>query len=145
MTLVKLKGAAPKTWDSLLDSWFNDFPVKGNDNFWQPFSKVPVNIHETKDAYHLEVNVPGLKKEDIKISVDKDLLTISYEKKEETNNEDYKTIRREFSYEGFTRSFSLSDKINADAIQAKYEDGILKVHVPKKEEVQVSAKQISVG
>ena len=65
-------------------------------------------------------------------------------RKEETKNEDYKTVRREFSYQSFKRSFTLGDKVNADDIQGKYEDGVLKVLVPKKPEAQAVSKQISV-
>ncbi len=144
MRLLKVNNtAAPKVWGSFLDELFNE--TWGKDTGWNALSKVPVNIHETKDAYHLEVSVPGLKKEDIHISVDNGLLTISYEKKEETNSDEYKTVRREFSFESFKRSFTLSDKVNADAIQAKYEDGVLKVHVPKKEDLQPSTREISIS
>ncbi len=144
MRLLKVNNTAtPKVWGSFLDELFNE--TWGKDTGWNALSKVPVNIHETKDAYHLEVSVPGLKKEDIHISVDNGLLTISYEKKEETNSDEYKTVRREFSFESFKRSFTLSDKVNADAIQAKYEDGVLKVRVPKKEDLQPSTRQISIS
>ena len=72
------------------------------------------------------------------------MLTISYEKKTDTENKDYKTHRREFVSRSFKRSFSVDEKINADAIQAKYENGVLKLLLPKKEEVKVSPKQITI-
>jgi HSP20 family protein len=103
-----------------------------------------VNIHETKDAYHLELNVPGREKEDFTINVDKGLLTIGYEKKQEQKSEGYKTVRREFSFESFKRSFTIDEKIDANNIQAKYENGLLKLHLPKKEEHKQEAKQIPV-
>jgi len=144
MKLVKVNGApAPKVWGSILDEFFNE--AWGKDAGLPSFSKVPANIHETNDAYHIEVSVPGLKKEDINISIDKDLLTISYEKKEETKSEEYKTVRREFHTESFKRSFSLSEKINAEAIQAKYENGVLTLQLPKKEELQPSTRQITIS
>ncbi len=144
MRVLKVNNAAtPKVWGSFFDELFNE--TWGKDTNWSPVSSIPVNIHETTDGFHLEVSAPGLKKEDINIAVDKGLLTISYEKKEETKSEDYKTIRREFSFESFKRSFSLSDKVNADAIQAKYEDGVLKVHIPKREDQQPATRQITVG
>ena len=104
----------------------------------------PVNIHETADGYHVEVSAPGLNKEDFKVNLDKGLLTISYEKKNEAENKDYKTHRREFSVTSFKRSFTVEDKINEDGIQAKYENGVLKLLLPKKEEVKVSPKEIAI-
>jgi HSP20 family protein len=104
----------------------------------------PVNIHETNDGYHLELMAPGLSKEDFKINLEKGLLTISYEKKAETENKDYKTHRKEFSVTSFKRSFNVDDKINADGIQAKYDNGVLKLLLPKKEEVKVQPKEIAI-
>lgn len=143
MRLLKVNNTAPKAWGSFLDELLNESWNK--DTNWSASNKVPVNILETKDAYQLEVSAPGLKKDDINIAIDKDLLTISYEKKEQTNNEDQKTIRREFSFESFKRSFTLSDKVNAEAIEAKYEDGVLTVLVPKKEDVQPSTRLVSIS
>lgn len=141
MTLLKLNGAPVKrTYSSL----FEDFWT-GLENTGSPKSgSAPVNIHETKDAFHLELSAPGLKKEDFNINVEADLLTISYDKKEEAAKEDYKTVRKEFIAGSFKRSFTLSDKVNASDIQGKYEDGILKVFLPKKPEAQAVSKQINI-
>jgi HSP20 family protein len=90
--------------------------------------------------------VPGRSKEDFKIQVEQGLLTISFDKKEETNNQDgYKTIRREFEFKSFKRSFSVDDKVDVDGIQAKYENGVLKLLLPKKEESKQSARQINIA
>jgi len=104
----------------------------------------PVNIHEANDSYQVELVAPGLNKEDFKVNLEKGLLTITYEKKTEAENKDYKTHRKEFSFSSFKRSFSVDDKINADAIQAKYENGVLKLFLPKKEEVKVQPKEIAI-
>ncbi|QEC66096.1 Hsp20/alpha crystallin family protein [Panacibacter ginsenosidivorans] len=104
----------------------------------------PVNIHETNDSYHVELVAPGLNKEDFKVNLEKGLLTISYEKKAESENKDYKTHRKEFSVTSFKRSFSVDDKINAEGIQAKYENGVLKLLLPKKEEIKVQPKEIAI-
>lgn len=145
MTLVKVNGSpAKRTYNNFFDEWLNEWTNFGRDDKMEQYYQVPVNIHETKDAYHLEVKTPGLKKEDIKINIEDGLLTISYEQKEETKSEDYKTVRREFKYHSFKRSFTLSDKIDAEHIQGKYEDGILKVLIPKKAEAQVASKQIEI-
>jgi HSP20 family protein len=144
MTLVKVNNSGlQKPFSSLVDEFFNEFPVLGktwNDSFEFP----PVNIHETADTYHLELNVPGRNKEDFKINVENGLLTIGYEKKEETKSDDYKTVRREFSYRSFKRSFTVDQLIDATGIQAKYENGLLKILLPKREETKQSNRQINI-
>jgi HSP20 family protein len=86
-----------------------------------------------------------LNKEDFKVSLEKGILTISFEKKTETNNKDYKTHRKEFAFTSFKRNFSVDDKINTEAIQAKYDNGILKLLLPKKEEVKSLPKEITIA
>jgi len=103
-----------------------------------------VNIHETNGAFHLEVVAPGLNKEDFKVSIEKGILSIGYEKRTEAENKDYKTHRREFRVNSFKRSFTVDNKINADAVEAKYENGILRLLLPKKEEVKISPKEIAI-
>ncbi len=141
MTLVKLNNQ-PRTFNSLFHELFNEFPV-ANVNNWNS-NVPPVNVAETTDAYHLELSVPGRNKEDFTVSIEKGLLTISFEKKEETKNEDVKSVRREFSFQSFKRSFSLDDKIDAEKIEAKYENGLLKFLLPKKEQAKDTTKQISI-
>jgi HSP20 family protein len=104
----------------------------------------PVNIHETDEAFHIEMNAPGRSKEDFSISVEENTLTIGYEKKQEQETNSHKTIRREFSFETFKRSFNLGEEINAEGIQAKYENGVLKLFLPKKPVVKETAKQINI-
>lgn len=145
MTLLKVNSApVKKTYSSFLDDWFNEWTNFGRDDEAIQWKTVPVNIHETKDAYHLELSSPGLKKEDLKINVENDVLTISYEQKEETKSEDYKTVRREFKQQSFRRSFTLNDKIDSGNIQGRYEDGILKLYIPKKAEAQAVSKKIEI-
>jgi HSP20 family protein len=141
MTLVK-HNTAP--FNSLFDELFNHFPATWGRDANQAYAVVPVNIHETNEGYHLELNAPGRNKEDFKVNIENGLLTISYEKKESQEQKDYKTIRREFSFRSFKRSFTIDEKINADGIQARYENGVLKVYLPKKEEIKVSPKEISI-
>ncbi len=142
MTIVKHN---PVAFSNLFDELLNNFPATNwGKDFANSWSVAPVNIHETNEGYHIELNAPGRNKEDFKINVENGLLTISFEKKEETENKDYKTVRREFSFESFKRSFSIDEKVNADAIQAKYENGVLKLYLPKKEEVKIAPKQITI-
>lgn len=142
MTLVKNNA---RIANNIFDDLFFNFPTAwGRDAHAQNFNIPPVNIHETNEAYHVELNAPGRNKEDFKIVVENGLLTISFEKAEQTASKDYKTLRREFNFSSFKRSFTLDEKVNADAIQAKYENGILQLLIPKKEEVKVAAKQITI-
>lgn len=140
---VRLHHPARKSFDSVVDDFFNSIPGLWNDGY-SGINLAPVNISETANGFNLEVSVPGINKEDIRVNVEKGLLTISYDKKEENKSEEAKTIRREFSHRSFKRSFTVADEVNADAIQAKYENGILKLFLPKKEQVKDSPKQVVV-
>ena len=139
MTLVKVNNNGHRGLTQFVDEFLQGFPVKD-----ESFGFPPVNIHETTDAYHLELSAPGRSKEDFSLSLDNGQLTITFEKKEDTRTEEYKTIRKEFSFRSFKRSFNLDDRIDTNGIQAKYENGVLKLLLPKKEEKKESAKQISV-
>ena len=129
------------------DTFFNDFFTPSVwSNSSNDVNSIPAaNVHETPASYVLEINAPGRNKEDFKVNVDKDLLTVSYEKKEETTTEGQKTVRREFQFNSFKRSFTLDDKIDASGIHAKYENGILKIDLPKKPEVQQQPKEIAIS
>jgi len=141
MTHVKFNNhPVRKTIDTVFDELFNNIPTRWNEGF----AAAPVNIHEAADGYHLEVSAPGLNKEDFKVNVDKGLLTISFEKKEEKQTEEYKTVRREFTQRSFKRSFTVDELVDVDNIQAKYENGILKLYLPKKEQEKNSPKQVTI-
>jgi HSP20 family protein len=106
-----------------------------------------VNIKESNEDFEVEVAAPGLGKGDFKIELNHDLLTISSDKKidNETRNGQHFT-RREFSYQSFSRSFTLPNTADSEKIQAKYENGILKVVIPKKEEARPKPpRQISIS
>jgi len=139
MTLVKHNF---KNIDNIFDELLSSFPANwGRD---MNFSVPPVNIHETTDAYHLELIAPGLQKDAFRINLEKGVLSISYEQQKETENKDYKTHRKEFRTSSFKRSFTIDDKVNTDNIQAKYENGVLKLYLPKKDEVKVAPKEITI-
>lgn len=127
-------------FNSIFDEIFNEFPVKMESRLNFP----PVNIHENEKGYEIELSVPGRSKEDFKISVEKGLLTISFEKKEDNKVEGQKTLRREFSYQAFSRSFNLDETIDADNIQAKYDNGILVLSLPRKEQAKPAKKEINI-
>ena len=145
MALVKFaNGTSNRTVDSwtnnLFESLFNDSFV--SDRF---VSRVPaVNISETAEGYEIELAAPGLEKKDFNINVDKDVLTIAVEKKNEQVSEGKKYSKREYSYTSFTRSFTLPDSIDHSRIDAAYQDGVLKVAVGKREEAKVASRLIEV-
>ncbi len=139
MTLIKRNY---KTLDNLFDEMLNGSATWGRDN---NVSLPAVNIFENTEAYVLELVAPGLQKEDFKITLDKGLLTISFEKPNMGNNTgDVKTLKKEFTVSSFKRSFSIDEKINTEAIEAKYDSGLLKLHLPKKEELKLSPRQIAI-
>ncbi|SIN98051.1 Hsp20/alpha crystallin family protein [Chitinophaga niabensis] len=146
MTLVKFNQQPVKTLSGIMDDIFNgkfinkDFAT--SDFFG---AHAPVNIRETKDAYALDVVAPGFEKGDFKINLDGQTLTISSEKKTEQKVENEKQIRREFSFRSFSRSFTLDENVDADKINAKYDNGVLKLTLPKKEAKQEAAKEIIVA
>jgi HSP20 family protein len=139
MTLVKVNNNGHRSLSHLVDEFFQGSPVKD-----ESIGFPPVNIHETADAYHLELSVPGRSKDDFKLAIENGQLTVGFEKKEENPSEDYKTIRKEFSFRSFKRSFNLDDQVDTNGIQAKYENGVLKLLLPKKEQAKETVKQISV-
>ena len=143
MTFVKVNNPVQKSINQFFDEFLNEIPATWGRNVQNSFNP-PVNILETKDAYHMELNAPGRNKEDFKINIENGLLTISFEKKTENVSEETKSVRKEFSFESFKRSFNVDEKIQADNIQAKYENGVLKLYLPKKDEVKEAAKQISI-
>lgn len=105
-----------------------------------------VNISENESLYKLEMAAPGLNKEDFKISLENDVLTVSAEKKSETSESTEKMTRKEFSYSSFNRSFTLPEMVDAEKIMASYENGIMKIELPKKEEAKPkSPKEIKIS
>jgi len=122
------------TW--LEDFPLGDFPTLFSSNFNSGISLPKVNIKEVADAFIVEMAVPGLKKSDFNIHLDKHVLSISAEIKEENKEEDAGYTRREFGYSSFKRTFTLPETVEDDNIKATYNEGILSIHLPKKEEAK---------
>jgi HSP20 family protein len=124
------------TWPSLVEEFFNGdiFPkfFDAETNYSVP----AVNIVENKEEYRIDVAAPGLNKEDFKISLENNVLTVSSEKEQEREDKDQKYMRKEFSYYSFNRSFTLPMTVNAEKIRATHKDGILQVVIPKREEAR---------
>ena len=143
MTLVKVNNPINRSIDSFVNDLFNDLPASFGKTMREDVLHFPpVNIVEKTNSYHIELAAPGMNKADFNVKVDDKLLTISAEKKEEKNEENSKMIRKEFSYKSFKRSFTLDEKIDATTISAKYENGVLQLDLPKKEQVKNAAKEI---
>lgn len=132
-----------------LNNWFDDnffnTPVMAQTTTTAP----AVNVKEDNKQYVMEVAVPGLKKEQVNMSIDKDAyLTLSIENKNEQKDENKKEhyLRREFSYTSYRQSYALPDNVNADKIEANVADGVLKVVLPKveKKEEKEDVKHIEV-
>lgn len=137
-----------------MTSLFDDFLTRdfwnwGTTNNSSTNSTLPaVNIRETNDNFIVEMAAPGMNKEDFKVELDGNNLVISSDKKDTyEEKEGDRCIRREFSYQSFQRSFQLSkDVVDVDSIQAKYENGVLNLVIPKKEEAkQKPPRMIQVG
>lgn len=145
MTFVKTNNPLAKSFDGLMNELFNELPA----NFGKTMREdvlgfPPVNITEKPDYYHLEVAAPGFDKADFNVKLEGNTLTVSVEKQADPKSETDKLIRREFSAKSFKRTFTLDEKIDASNISAKYENGILIVGLPKKEEIKAVTKQINI-
>ena len=148
----RANGTSPMPFGGLMDSVFQnnlsrifDDSLWGSEGSWGR-SKVPVNILEGDRHYQLEVVAPGLKREDLQVQINDNLLTVSFEQRSEKVEEgkDETWLRKEFRMQSFTRSFTLDDTIDANQIAATYQDGILNIHLPKKEGAQKITKAIEV-
>ncbi|SDQ97722.1 heat shock protein Hsp20 [Chryseobacterium soldanellicola] len=146
-TIVKRNDSRlrPANTRSLFDDFFTrELFNWGNNNFSDSRSTLPsVNIKERDEAFEVEVAAPGMQKDDFKITLDGNLLTISSSKEErdEENNSNY--TRREFSYQSFQRSFELAkDVVDDENIEAKYENGVLKLIIPKKEDAKTQSPRL---
>lgn len=105
-----------------------------------------VNIKENDGRFDIEVAAAGMNKDDFKISLDDNILTISGEKKEEKKDDNEKYTRREFSYSSFSRSFTLPENADAENVSANYENGMLKISLPKRVKDEAKkAKEIAIG
>lgn len=135
----------PSTFSGLMDNMLSNKwdRIFFDDN--RSHVTTPVNIKETDKSYQLDVIAPGLKKEDFNITVEKDVLSVSFEKKEEKNESTDKFIRNEYQFRSFKRSFTLTEKIDAAGISAGYTDGILSITLPKAEPAAPSVKKIDIA
>ena len=143
MTLIK-KTSMPSL---LSDRWLTDF-FDTSRFFDSDFMKLSagtalpaVNIKETENEFTIEVAAPGMTKKDFEISIENGILSISAEREEEKEEKEENFTRREFNYSNFTRSFALPENVNEEKINANYEDGLLKLHLMKKQVTKLPPKK----
>ncbi|GGH27795.1 Hsp20/alpha crystallin family protein [Sphingobacterium alkalisoli] len=145
MTLVKFN---PEKKNNALMPGFNDvLDSIFNDTFFSDrmVTRVPAaNISETADHYLVEMAAPGLKKEDFQLNLERNLLSISVEQPNEDREQRANFTKREYSYSSFVRSFTLPDGADENGIQATYNDGILAILIPKREEAKTIRRQIEI-
>jgi HSP20 family protein len=145
----------PATFGTVVDQVFqNSLNKFFNDDFWGADgtssltrNQLPVNIRETDKSYEMEMVAPGFRKNDFRLNINGDMLTVSVEKKEETKegeNNKEGWLRREYRMQSFSRSFTLDDSVDAAKISARYEDGLLHLTLPKKEGAQRISRTIDV-
>jgi len=141
--LTKFTERVPSLFEDFFRPWNGLFD---NGHLWNRVMEVPaVNITEHKNQYLISLAAPGLKKEDFKIDLDDNLLTISAEKEENKEEKDELFSRKEYNYSSFSRTFTLPEEMNKEKIEAVYEDGVLKISVPHNKEIKrPSAKHIDV-
>ena len=131
----------PAYWDDFFNDKFFNQLNSANCNGNSP----AVNISEDETRYTIEVAAPGIARKDFNLEIEKDILTISTEKKESKDENKPNFLRREFDYQTFKRSFQLPETIEQDKIKASHDSGILTLTLPKKEEeIQKAPRQIEV-
>jgi HSP20 family protein len=150
--MKRTNGTAP-SFTGLVDKVFReDLGQLFNDSFWgfnglDRAVNVPVNIRETDKSYELELVAPGLRKEDFRVSLNKDVLTVGFEHREEQQQENKQEqwLRKEYNLRSFTRSFSLEDSLDPNKITAKYADGILHLSLPKRDDAPPLSRTIEIS
>jgi HSP20 family protein len=135
MLVLRNSNQVPSLFDRFLDGDLFDW---SNRNFSNTNTTIPsVNIKENSDAFTVEVAAPGFEKGDFKIELNLNTLSISSEKKVEAETKEGEVFtKREFSYQSFSRSFTLPQIADGDRIEANYQNGILTVLIPKREEAK---------
>ncbi len=133
-----------KRYPNIIDELLNDHVVGGRVEKSCSPSSVAVNIKKTETEYEIHLSAPGLSKEELKVAVDNNVMTISHDHKTEEKSNDGVFIRKEFEVGSFNRSFELPENVDAESISARHENGILKIAIPKKEKVEIPVKDIEV-
>ncbi|HXA01882.1 MAG TPA: Hsp20/alpha crystallin family protein [Cytophagaceae bacterium] len=148
MSLIRKRNAELAPMRSMLTDILNETRLLNSDLFDMTSLSVnlpAINIVEDEKEFKVEMAAPGFSKKDFKVKIENDTLIISAEKKEEQKEENKEFKRREFNYSSFERAFALPESINEDNINAQYNDGILKLTLPKVAGARRKSKEISIG
>lgn len=140
--------ARPTFFPTVFDEFFKPWTDMFESSWPKKILTIPaVNIKENKDNYMLSLAAPGLTKEDFKIDLDGNTITISAEKEEEKEEKEEKLTRREYNFSSFSRTFTLPEDVKPEGIVAKYENGQLNLMLPRKEEAKklAESKHIAVN
>jgi HSP20 family protein len=134
------------SWPAFVDEFFGNNLSGFTNEGYTGINTPAVNVVEEKEDFRIEVAAPGLEKNDFKINLENNVLTISSEKENKKEEKDGKYMRKEFSYTSFRRSFSLPETVEGEKISASHKDGILYISIPKREEAKVKpARQIAIA
>ncbi len=109
------------------------------------YNRPGANIIDNEKDFTIELAVPGMGKDDFKINLENDILSISVEREEVEEKDEKNYTRREFRYDGFCRSFSMPDIVDQEKIKADYKNGVLSVMLPKSEEAKISGREIKIS
>ena len=150
--MTKRQNAKPHSFGNVVDDIFqNSLRNFFDDNFWGNGSRlgsgsVPVNVRDTEQQYELDVIAPGCRKEDFNVNIHDNTLTISFNHDEQKNTSDEKSgwVRNEYQKRSFSRSFTLDDTVDIQNIKATYNDGILRLALPKNEKAKQVSRNIEV-
>ena len=148
MTLMKFQKQPVRTNTfPAFNDLFSDFFEGVVNSDFRRWNNAAINIREDEGSYFLEVAAPGVKKEDFKLNVEDNVLRISAgtEKKEEKQENNGRYTRKEFSFSSFSRSFTLPETINVEAISANYDNGVMYIQLPKREESKPKSREISIA
>jgi HSP20 family protein len=146
-------GNLPSTFGNVVDNIFqNELRRLFDDNIWNGrglagTGVAPVNVRENQHQYQVDVIAPGCRKEDFNVVVKDNMLTVSFERKQENaeTDENKGWVRNEFIQQSFTRSFSLDETVDVDKISGDYTDGILRINLPKNEKSRQQSRQIEIN
>ncbi|MEI6948286.1 Hsp20/alpha crystallin family protein [Paraflavisolibacter sp. H34] len=146
MTYVKFRQPVSKSFNNLVDNILPHFPSLFRDEFAAPAAQpsLPVNIKESEGGYQLEVYAPGFSKEEFRVDIDKNLLTITAERKAEGEQKEEKYLRKEFKLQPAKRTFILDETLDTEKVDAKHVNGVLTVNLYRKEPAKVPVKQITI-
>jgi len=132
-------------WDDTFRNIFHSPFFNLTDKVFDSTSYIPrVRISDDKDNFYINLEIPGVSKDDVKISLENNVLNVSANKKQSKKTEESNLIMNEIYYGEFSRSFTLSDDIKKDSIEAEFKDGVLNITLPKVEEVKPVVKEINI-